>query len=118
MRIRRVAECPAFTAGDASILRELANAATEERAFRYSIARALVRPGAKTVPHRLRTSEAYYVLQGAGRMHIDGDSAPVEAGCFVEIPPMAEQWIENTGPEDLVFLCIVDPAWRKEDELV
>jgi len=118
MRIRRLAECPEFIGGDDSILRELANAATEERGFRYSIARALVRPGTKTAPHRLKTSEAYYILRGAGRMHIDGESAPVEIGCFVEIPPMAEQWIENTGSEDLTFLCIVDPAWCTDDELV
>jgi mannose-6-phosphate isomerase-like protein (cupin superfamily) len=28
------------------------------------------------------------------------------------------QYIENTGVSVLKFLCIVDPAWRKEDEEV
>jgi mannose-6-phosphate isomerase-like protein (cupin superfamily) len=36
----------------------------------------------------------------------------------VYIPPGAEQHIRNTGAGDLKFLCIVDPAWRAEDEEV
>jgi mannose-6-phosphate isomerase-like protein (cupin superfamily) len=28
------------------------------------------------------------------------------------------QWLENTGKEEIEFLCIVDPAWRPEDEEV
>jgi len=29
-----------------------------------------------------------------------------------------DQYIENTGDSDLKFLCIVDPAWREENEEV
>ena len=28
------------------------------------------------------------------------------------------QCIENIGTGDLIFYCIVDPAWREEDEIV
>lgn len=116
MRITKLAECAEFVAGDGCTLRELANAANQNRGFRYSLAQARVRPGQQTNPHRLRTSEAYYLIEGTGRMHIDQESADVGVGCFVEIPPMALQWIENIGNGDLVFLCIVDPGWRREDE--
>jgi mannose-6-phosphate isomerase-like protein (cupin superfamily) len=51
-------------------------------------------------------------------MHIDRESARVSSGCAVYIPPRATQYIKNIGKSDLVFLCIVDPAWRKEDEEV
>jgi mannose-6-phosphate isomerase-like protein (cupin superfamily) len=51
-------------------------------------------------------------------MHIDGDDAPVRPGSTIYIPPMAKQSITNTGKSDLTFICIVDPAWRKEDEEV
>jgi len=40
----------------------------------------------------------------------------VEPGQAVYIPPHSTQHIRNTGPSDLLFLCIVDPAWRSEDE--
>jgi mannose-6-phosphate isomerase-like protein (cupin superfamily) len=51
-------------------------------------------------------------------MHIDEESLEVGPECAVYIPPQAMQYIENTGNSDLKFLCIVDPAWRKEDEFV
>jgi mannose-6-phosphate isomerase-like protein (cupin superfamily) len=40
----------------------------------------------------------------------------VAAGQAVYIPPLAVQSIENTGDGDLKFLCLVDPAWRPEEE--
>ena len=49
-------------------------------------------------------------------MFIDNESEPVEPGSTVYIPPGAAQYIENTGDHDLIFLCIVDPAWQPEDE--
>jgi mannose-6-phosphate isomerase-like protein (cupin superfamily) len=49
-------------------------------------------------------------------MHIDQESQKVGEGSAVYIPPNAVQHIENVGDEELEFLCIVDPAWRPEDE--
>jgi len=118
MYIRRLGECPEFTAGDACRLRELLNARTDGRAYRYSLAHATVPAGQTTIPHALATSEVYYVLAGTGRMRIDGEVAAVGPGDAIDIPPGAVQCIESVGPGDLVFLCIVDPAWRAEDEQV
>jgi mannose-6-phosphate isomerase-like protein (cupin superfamily) len=72
--------------------------------------------GGESLPHRLKTSEVYYILEGEGVMRIDDEVAQVRAGQTVYIPPGAVQRIRNTGSEELVFLCIVDPAWRAEDE--
>jgi mannose-6-phosphate isomerase-like protein (cupin superfamily) len=60
----------------------------------------------------------YYILSGEGVMHIDEEKATVSAGNVVYIPPFARQYIENTENSDLVFLCIVDPAWRAENEQI
>lgn len=116
--IRRLHECPAFAAGDNCTLREILHPDKEELALRYSLAHAVVAPGQTTWLHSLRTSEVYYILSGQGSMHIDGASRPVVPGDTVYIPPKAKQQITNTGGADLVFLCIVDPAWRTEDEVV
>jgi mannose-6-phosphate isomerase-like protein (cupin superfamily) len=108
--------CPQFIAGDRTSLRELLHPAKRDLALRYSLAHATVPKGQKSTAHRLRTSEVYYILQGVGLMHIDGDEAEVKTGNTVYIPPHSVQFIENTGDSDLVFLCIVDPAWQVEDE--
>jgi len=116
MFIRHLQDCEEFVAGDRSILREILHPDKADLAIRYSLARAKVCAGEVTTAHRLRTAEVYYILQGQGRMHIDTESSEVAADCAIYIPPGSVQHIENTGVHDLVFLCIVDPAWRADDE--
>ena len=116
--IRKITECPEFIAGDGSILRELLHPDKADIELRYSLAHAKVGIGKKTLPHKLRTSEVYYILSGHGLMHINREERNVKAHCVIYIPPGSTQSIENTGKSELEFLCIVDPAWQKSDEIV
>ena len=116
MFIKRFDDCREFTAADNSILREFLHPAKTEVKINYSLAHATVLPHQKTRPHRLKTSEVYYITAGCGVMHIDEESCEVGPRCAIYIPPGSKQYIENTGNSDLVFLCIVEPAWRPRDE--
>lgn len=116
MLIRDVAICQEIIANDGCRLRELLHPKKESLKIGYSLAHACVEAGMKTLPHRLKTSEVYYIVEGQGVMHIDGEKSPVRPGQAIYIPPGAVQWIENIGKNSLRFLCIVDPAWREEDE--
>jgi mannose-6-phosphate isomerase-like protein (cupin superfamily) len=118
MFIRELKDCKEFVAGDNCVLREILHPDKDAIALRYSLAHAFVRPGDTTRPHRLKTSEVYYIMEGEGMMHIDADSERVQPGSTIYIPPLAKQSITNSGKADLKFICIVDPAWRKEDEEV
>lgn len=118
MFVRDIGDCEEMVAGDDTRLRELFNPLKDPLELRYSLAVARVEPGGTTFLHRLATSEVYYLLEGEGEMHIDGERRRVRAGQAVYIPPQATQQISNTGEGELVFVCIVDPAWRKEDEEV
>ena len=118
MDIKRLTDIPEFIAGDNCRLREILHPDKADLALRYSLAHAVVAPGQTTWLHALRTSEVYFILSGEGTMRIDGERAAVRPGDTVYIPPKAKQQITNTGTADLIFLCIVDPAWRKEDEVV
>lgn len=118
MLVRKLLDCPEFISGDGAILRELLNAHKGDFSFGYSLAHAIVKAGKRTKPHRLKFSEVYYIIKGRGRMHVDDESKAVRPGTVVYIPPNAGQYIENTGKADLVFLCIVDPAWKPECEKV
>ena len=83
----------------------------------YSLAHAVLGPGVASAPHRLKSSsEVYFILEGRGIVHIDGESAEVAAGQAVYIPPRSVQHIENIGDGSLIFLCLVSPPWREEDE--
>ncbi|UCD53582.1 MAG: cupin domain-containing protein [Phycisphaerales bacterium] len=116
MFVRSLDDCHEFVAGDDSLLREILHPDKAVLDIRYSLAHATVLPGQTTRRHRLATAEVYYVIQGTGEMIIDEQSEPVHAGDTVYIPPGAVQSIANTGAEELVFLCIVDPAWQPQDE--
>jgi mannose-6-phosphate isomerase-like protein (cupin superfamily) len=118
MFISELSECKEFIAGDNCLLREILRSDDAGLAIRYSLAHAVVRPGETTWRHRLRSSEVYYIMEGEGIMHINDESAPVHPGSTVYIPPHARQCITNSGGNDLRFICIVDPAWKKEDEEV
>ncbi len=118
MWVRRLNDCPEIVAGDATLLRELLNPRHDDVEARYSLAVARLGPGKRSTPHALQTTEVYTLLQGRGVMTINGESRDIAAGDAVYIPPRATQSLANTGDEEIVFLCIVDPAWRAEDEIV
>jgi mannose-6-phosphate isomerase-like protein (cupin superfamily) len=118
MIIRDSKQGACFTASDRSMICELLHPARDGRLqMGCSIARAVVKTGQATLPHRISGScEVYYILEGEGVIRIDAESAVVIPGQAVYVPPGALQRIENTGSGDLSFLCIVDPMWRAEDE--
>lgn len=110
--------CPVFIAGDQSELHEMLHPDKAALELRYSLAHAKVAAGQSTTPHSLKTSEVYFIIQGEGLMHIDEKTYKVVENDTVYIPPEAKQYIKNIGKDDLLFICIVDPAWKKEDETV
>jgi mannose-6-phosphate isomerase-like protein (cupin superfamily) len=116
MLIKKLRDCKEITAGDRTRLRELLHPGRDVAEIRYSLAAARLAPGRRSQPHRLKTAEVYYLVRGSGVMHIGDEAARVEPGDAVYIPPEAVQWLENTGGGEIEFLCIVDPAWRPEDE--
>ncbi|MCK4422170.1 cupin domain-containing protein [candidate division WOR-3 bacterium] len=116
MLIKDFRKCEEIIAGDNTILRELLNPSREDVTIGYSLAYAIVKPGEITYAHRLKSAEVYYILEGEGEMYIDNEKEKVFAGQAIYIPPDSIQQIKNTGTDDLIFLCIVDPAWKVENE--
>jgi len=85
----------------------------DDRDASVSVARATVKPGVTTQPHRLRgVDERYLVLQGTGIVKA-GTMAPekVVPGDVVVIPAGTAQQISNVGDTDLVFYCICTPRF-------
>jgi len=115
--IRKLKDCQEIIAGDGSRLKELLH---PERGYdfngNYSLAYAVLAPGAKSLKHKLATDEVYFILSGRGEMHINEETAQVSFGDVIDIPPNAVQWIKNIGDFDLSFLCLVSPPWKAEDE--
>ncbi|MGH8504160.1 MAG: cupin domain-containing protein [Gammaproteobacteria bacterium] len=102
-----------YRTGERCLILELLNSPEDAD---VSVARARVEPGVTTKRHCvIGTEERYVILQGAGRMLIDGAAPrPVGVGDTVRIPAGLGQCIANIGVDDLVFLCVCTPRfeWR------
>ncbi len=105
-----------IVAGDGTELREILHPDRDPVAASFSLAHAVLTPGASSLRHRLAALEVYYFVAGRGVVHVDEEETVVGPGCTVVIPAGAVQWVENVGGENLVFLCTVEPAWQVRDE--
>lgn len=113
-----LADRPEFLAGDHTVLRELLHPAKQPLALGYSVAHGTLAPRARSKWHRLTSSEVYYIIAGRGRLTVNGSVVAVGPGSVVYVPPGRKQSLENSGSTTIEFLCLVDPAWRLEDEEV
>lgn len=117
MLIKDIKKSGYFKAMDQTILCELLHPKKEEIKMGCSVAHAVLEPGHSSLPHKLVNSiEIYYILEGKGCIHIEGEKEIVKSGQAVYIPSNARQWIYNIGKVNLKFLCIVSPPWNEEDE--
>ena len=84
----------------------------------YSLAQFTLESGKKSKLHKMSSSEIFYILDGTGILHINDETHHLNKDDSAYVPPNARQFIENSGKGDLRFLCIVEPAWRAEDEIL
>jgi len=108
VNVTALAATTPFTTKDGSTIRELHHTGAQ------SLAEATVDTGAATQRHYHRAAEEIYViLEGEGRMEVDGEERPVAPGDAVLIPPGS--WHEITAATPLRFLCCCAPPYAHED---
>ncbi len=116
MTLKKLQDIEVIDGGEGTKIRQIFHPHNTLSGIRYSISHLVVESGKKSTLHKMKTSEVYYILEGEGILHIGDEENKVSEDQAIYIPPNSKQYIENTGKNDLRFLCIVDPAWRKEDE--
>lgn len=118
MDVRNINDVPAFTTKDGSEVRELLahrNSCIE----RQSLAEARVPVGGATTPHyHPLAEEIYYILEGRGRMQLDGQTQAVGPGDAIAIPPGSTHQITNTDDVPLKLLCCCAPPYEHEDTVL
>ena len=117
MIVKKIEEIDAITGQEGTQIRQIFSPNETDDLIRYSIAHCTINPGKSSRPHTMKTSEMYYIMQGNGIMHVGEQQKQVKQNDVIFIPPMSKQFLENNGDTQLVVLCIVDPAWKQEDEI-
>lgn len=116
MIIKKVKDIDVIDGGEGTSIRQIFHPHNTLNGIRYSISHSELKPGEKSKLHKMKTSEVYYILQGKATLKIDNEKVDVSKDQAIYIPPNSKQSIENVGINELKFLCIVDPAWKLEDE--
>jgi len=118
MNSKKIEKIQAFSGQEGTQIKPIFAPEDTDNAIRYSIAHCTINPGKTSKPHTMSTSEIYYILQGNGIMHVGEEQKQVVKDETIFVPPNSRQFLENNGDEDLITLCIVDPAWKKDDEIL
>ncbi len=67
-------------------------------------------PVVRAPDHFHNYDEVVYVLEGTGALHVDGESAPLQAGTCVHLPAGLVHCLENVGPGEMQVLGVFRPA--------
>ena len=118
MSVRKNSEIKSIQANEGTKVKKLFFPQNTQNKTSYSLAQFTLEPGRRTLRHKLRSSEIYYILEGQAVLKIDNESFEIKKDDSVYVPPMSEQYMLNIGISDLKFLCIVEPAWEGEDERI
>lgn len=113
MIVQNLSSQKPFTTKDGSQIRsilDLSNAPVANQ----SLAEASIPAGGATDRHYHKLSEEFYfLLEGEGKMEIDGETREVGPGDAILIPPGA--WHQITATTALRFLCCCAPPYAHAD---
>jgi len=118
MSVRKNSEIKSIQGDEGTKIKQYFHPHNTLNGINYSIAQFTLGPGKKSKLHKMSSSEIYYILEGSGDLKIDEDTHHIEKDDSAYVPPNSKQFIENTGTTNLKFLCIVEPAWKVEDEIL
>lgn len=118
MVIKETKKIESFLAADHTIIQEVLHSKNDNINIGYSLALATLPIGKSSLPHRLKSSEVYIIIQGKSRIFINEENKIAKKGDVIFIPPNASQYIENIGNKVLKFYCIVHPEWSADEEFI
>ena len=118
MSLRRNSEIDSIKGNEGTKIKQYFHPHNTLNGINYSLAQFILEPGKKSKLHKMKSSEIYYILEGSGNIVIEGEEHILQKDDSVYVPPNAKQFIENLGVKNLKFLCIVEPAWKTDDEIL
>ena len=115
---KKIEELDSFSGNEGSEIKPIFYPDNTLNGIRYSLAHSIISPGKSSKPHKMKSAEVYFILEGNGIIHVGEESQKIEKNQSIYISPSSNQCLENTGQSNLKVLCIVDPAWKQDDEII
>ena len=105
-----VIDADAAATGDATAGRQFRLLATPETGCASVTQFVGYIPVGRAPDHYHRYDEVVYVLEGEGRLHVDGETTRLHMGTCVHLPAGLVHCLENVGPSELRVLGVFRPA--------
>ncbi|AJW70602.1 cupin domain-containing protein [Nitrosopumilus adriaticus] len=118
MSVQRNSEIKSIQGNEGTKIKQYFHPHNTLNGINYSIAQFTLESGMQSKPHKLKSSEIYYILEGSAVLTVDEEPHKIEKDDSLYISPNSKQFIKNVGSGDLRFLCIVEPAWKAENEVL
>ena len=118
MSLRKSSEIKSIQGDEGTKIKQYFHPHNTLNGINYSIAQFTLEPRKKSKLHKISSSEIYYILEGSGNLMINDDIHHLQKDDSAYVPPNSKQFMENTGSINLRFLCIVEPAWKADDEIL
>lgn len=115
---KKIESLDSFLGEEGSEIKQIFHPDNTSNDIRYSLAHTEISPGKSSKPHKMKSAEVFFVLDGTGVIHVNEQTEKIEKNQSIFVPPQTVQYLENTGEQYLKILCIVDPAWKQEDEML
>jgi len=85
----------------------------------YKLKRIEVDPGERlSYQYHHKRSEAWTIVEGMGRITLDGDVKDYKKGETILIPQGVKHRIENKGDKKLVFIEVQTGSYFGEDDII
>ena len=118
MSLRRNSDIESIQGNEGLKIKQFFNPQNTQNKINYSIAQFTLKSEGKSILHKIKSSEIYYILEGEGDLKVNDTVFHLQKDDSFFISPNSKQFIKNTGSGNLRFLCIVEPAWKVEDETI
>jgi len=118
MSLRKNSEIDTIQGNEGTKIKQYFHPHNTLNGINYSLAHFNLEPGKKSKLHKMKSSEIYYILEGQGEITIDGETYQIEKDDSIYVQANSNQFIKNSGVKNLKFLCIVEPAWKTDDEIL
>ena len=118
MSLRKNSEIESIQGNEGTSIKQFFHPHNTLEGIGYSLAQFTLESGKKSKLHKMKSSEIYYILEGKANLRIEDEIIELEKDDSAYVPPNSKQNIENIGNGDLRFLCIVEPAWKADDEII
>jgi mannose-6-phosphate isomerase-like protein (cupin superfamily) len=82
----------------------------------YDLELTRIGAGGSSTPHREPWSHLFYILEGEGRLDIEGTVAPMARGTVHPVRAGQLYHLTNTGGRDLVMLVLYHPARKRSPQ--